>query len=204
LFDQKLGDKTTFSYLIMVLRDQSKFEEAEDLLQEALENDPENESFLFNLGLVLDDQGKSEQADQYMQHVLVVNPRNSEALNYIAYGIVERGGDLERALKLVTEALQIKPRDGYYLDTLGWIYFNQGRYADAVQVLADAAHLLPNDPVIQEHYGDALTAAGDSERAKAVYQQMMKRTAATKGDTEDDEAQKIRDRVQQKLKKLER
>ncbi len=198
LFDRKLGDKTSFSYLILILRDQKKFSEAEGLLRDALDDDPKNESFLFSLGLILDDLDEPEEALATMEQVLAINPRNSDALNYVAYGLSEQGKQLDRALKLVTEALQIKPRDGYYLDTLGWIYFQQGRFADSVQVLADAVQLIDHDPVLLEHYGDALAKVGDTVHAAETYKELLDKGKFSSR-SEEKEVEK---RVRKKLDEL--
>ena len=41
------------------------------------------------------------------------------------------------------------------MDSLGWVYFKQGRYPEAVRELERAIALVPDDPVILEHLGDA-------------------------------------------------
>lgn len=198
LFDRHLGDKTTFAYLILILRDQHKYEEAEDLLRDALDDDPKNESFLFNLGLILEDLKKHREAQEIMEQVLQINPKNSDALNYVAYGLAEAGADLDRAFRLITEALQSKPRDGYFLDTLGWVYYQQGKYADAVQVLADAVQVVGNDGVVLEHYADALARSGDRLKAAEIYNQILE-----KGKFSDSKGRKkVHRRVKDKLESL--
>jgi tetratricopeptide (TPR) repeat protein len=199
LFDRKLGDKTTFSYLVLILRDQRKFSEAEDMLRDALDDDPKNEGLLFNLGLVLDDLKEGEEALAMMQQVIAINPRNSEALNYIAYYLADNGESLDKAIKYSTEALQIKPRDGYYLDTLGWIYFKQGKFSDAVQVLADAVQAIPDDAVILEHYADALFKSGDSKRALEVYQSIFIKAKVSS----EDERKKLYKHITKKISRLQ-
>ena len=198
LFDRKLGDKTTFSYLVLILRDQRKFSEAEDMLRDALDDDPKNEGLLFNLGLVLDDLKEGEEALAMMQQVIAINPRNSEALNYIAYYLADTGESLDKAMKYSTEALQLKPRDGYYLDTLGWIYFKQGKFSDAVQVLADAVQLIADDAVILEHYADALFKSGDPKRALEVYQSILIKAKITS----EEEREKLYKHIKKKISRL--
>lgn len=60
-----------------------------------------------------------------------------------------------------------------FQDTYGWISFRMGREAEALEYLEKAAAGLPNDPLVQEHYGLALAAAGDFEDASSVFQNAL-------------------------------
>ncbi|MGA9825253.1 MAG: tetratricopeptide repeat protein, partial [Methylocystis sp.] len=51
--------------------------------------------------------------------------------------------------------VDLKGRDGYIVDSLGWAYFRLGRYDEAVNELEKAIDLKPSDPVINDHLGDA-------------------------------------------------
>ena len=62
--------------------------------------------------------------------------------------------------------MEIKPEDGYYQDSLGWIYYKMGRFKEAVKFLERANRNLPGDPVVTEHLGDAYFKAG--YRSKAI------------------------------------
>ena len=53
------------------------------------------------------------------------------------------------------KALAIKPDSGYIIDSLGWVYYQKGKFEDAIRHLQKAVSLLPNDPTIAEHLGDA-------------------------------------------------
>jgi len=50
----------------------------------------------------------------------------------------------------VNKALRIDPDNGAYVDSLGWVYYKQGRLAEAEEFLKKAASLM-EDPVIKEH-----------------------------------------------------
>ena len=60
---------------------------------------------------------------------------------------------LERAQKL-------RPYDGAIVDSVGWAYYKLGRYEDAARTLQQAVLLMPEDPTINEHLGDALWKVG--------------------------------------------
>ena len=57
-------------------------------------------------------------------------------------------------MDLIQRALKIKPDSGYIIDSLGWVYYQQGLYHEALKHLETAASLVPNDPTINEHLGD--------------------------------------------------
>lgn len=76
-----------------------------------------------------------------------------------------RGVNLDRALDYVQRALAIEPNDGAYVDTLGWVQFKRGDYEAALTALTRASDLIPADPTINEHVGDALQALGQKREA---------------------------------------
>ena len=50
----------------------------------------------------------------------------------------------------------MRPYDGYIVDSVGWAYYRLGRYDDAAKTLEAAVLLVPGDPTINDHLGDAL------------------------------------------------
>jgi Flp pilus assembly protein TadD len=54
----------------------------------------------------------------------------------------------------------LSPQDGYIIDSVGWAYFRLGRYDDAAEALQTAVQLIPGDPTINDHLGDALWRTG--------------------------------------------
>src|SRR5512141_1722494 len=93
-----------------------------------------------------------------MKALLVVNPDHAEALNFLGYSFAEQGVRLEDAERLVRRALELKPRSGHILDSLGWVLFRRGDVRRAVEVLEEADSLEGPDATILEHLGDAYRA----------------------------------------------
>lgn len=186
------------SYLALILRDAKELEETRDLIKTGLEYFPEDERLLFQYAVVLDDLGEKGESLETMERVIVVNPRNSDALNFIAYSLTEKSGDLNRAEDLVRQALQIRPQDGYYLDTLGWVLFHQGKLEQAEEVLARAVSLADEDIVVLEHYGDVLAKLGKTRLAVNTYKQALE---STPEEPSDEEKEALR-RIESKLESL--
>ena len=109
-----------------------------------------------------------------MKEVLVLQPDHANALNYLAYTYADLGIHLDEAEKLVQKALALKPEDGYITDSLGWVYYKQGRYREALTYLLKAAELVKDDPTILEHVGDAYQKLGQKEKAIEFYRQSLK------------------------------
>jgi tetratricopeptide (TPR) repeat protein len=87
-------------------------------------------------------------------------------MNYLGYMWADKGVNLDEAQRLITQALEIEPDNGAYLDSLGWVYFKQGKYADALAQLRKAEGKLKEpDPTVFEHLGDVLDKLGQREEA---------------------------------------
>jgi Flp pilus assembly protein TadD len=108
----------------------------------------------------------------------------------------ERGENLEQALSLIQRAIAIEPDNGAFVDSLGWVCFQLGRYDEARQHLEWAARLVPDDPTILEHLGDLYVVLQDLERARNTYRQALDLGT---GDSIDELRRKLRTIEQQGL-----
>ena len=142
-------------------------------LERALPLSPDDASLLFDIGVLYDKNGDAETSMEHMRRAVELDPENARALNYLAYTLAERGEDLDEAEALVQRALSIEPNDGYYVDSLGWVYFKTGRFEDAARELERAHALVPEDPIITEHLGDACEKLGDVDRAIRLYRKAL-------------------------------
>jgi Flp pilus assembly protein TadD len=84
----------------------------------------------------------------------------AQVMNYLAYSWVDRGENIDEAFKMLQKAVELAPRDGMIIDSLGWAYYRLGRYDDAVRELEKAVELKAGDPVINDHLGDAYWRVG--------------------------------------------
>ena len=65
---------------------------------------------------------------------------------------------------MLNKAVELRPDDGFIVDSLGWAYYRLGDYGKAVTFLERAVELEPADPVINDHLGDAYWRAGSAAR----------------------------------------
>jgi tetratricopeptide (TPR) repeat protein len=94
-------------------------------------------------------------------------------LNYLGYTYAEQGERLDEAEKLIRRALAIEPDDGFYIDSLGWVYYMRGNYPQAVEELERAIEHAGDDPTVTEHLGDAYEKSGKTRDAIRVYQEAL-------------------------------
>ncbi len=110
--------------------------------------------------------GLFEEAEALFRKAIELDQTTAAAArNYIAYMWAERGEKLEMALTLVQQALAEEPGNGAFLDTLGWIYYMQGRYTEALEQLQKARILVEDDPTVWEHLGDTYLKLNDRSAA---------------------------------------
>jgi len=99
-------------------------------------------------------------AEADFKTALELFPEQPLVLNYLGYSWVDKGVNLDEAFKMLERAVDLKPTDGYIVDSLGWANFKLGRYAEATRQLERAVELKPGDPVVNDHLGDAYWRVG--------------------------------------------
>jgi tetratricopeptide (TPR) repeat protein len=156
-----------------ILRSQKRYPEAIDVLQEAREHLPEDTDILFQLGFLKHELGRPEEALDFMEKVIRINPDHAQALNFVGYTLTEQGRDLDRALILIKKALEIEPENGYFLDSLAWLYFKTQKLDKAWEAISRAVTIQGQDPVIWDHYGDIASSLGKKEKAREAYQRAL-------------------------------
>jgi Flp pilus assembly protein TadD len=172
--------------------------EALATLRAGLAARPRDEELLFALGAAYERAGQPEVAVAQMRALLAVNPDHAEALNFVAYAWAEQGERLDDAERLVRRALELKPRSGHILDSLGWVLFRRGDPRRAVEVLEQAEALAGPDATILEHLGDAYRETARPAEAAQAY----RRALASVGDEPPSDQGKRRASLERKLREL--
>jgi tetratricopeptide (TPR) repeat protein len=166
-----------------------QFDNALGVLRDALRGKPDEIELQFELGSVSERAGDKAGAEKAFLGLLAKHPDHAQTLNYLGYMWAESGTNLERAQEMLTRALNQEPRNGAFVDSLGWIYFRQGKLDLAEKYLTDATQLLPRDATIKEHLGDVFAKRGDTNRALTMYR------AAVTLDPDAKDAEKLRSKI---------
>ena len=130
---------------------------------------PGDRGAMFNLASVYEKRGRWEDSERLLVELHALVPDDAAVCNFYGYLLAEMGKDLEHAEALVRMALAKEPANGYYLDSLGWVYYRRGEYGRAAKELERAVRIVADDPVILEHLGDAYAALSRFPEALAAY-----------------------------------
>ena len=122
------------------------------------------------LGICYEQTDQTQKAETAFGRALELNPNDSGALNYLGYWWADEGRNLKEAMELITKAVQLYPENGYYADSLGWVYFKIGNTKKAVTWLERAVELAPDDAVIHDHLGDVYWHLGRLLEARYKWQ----------------------------------
>jgi tetratricopeptide (TPR) repeat protein len=151
-----------------------QYDAAVTLLKDAIKAKPDEIDLQFELGSAYERAGNKAEAEKMFQQILEKHPDNTQTLNYLGYMWAESGVNLERAQAMLQKAVAAEPRNGAYIDSLGWVYFRQGKLDLAEKFLTDATRLLPRDATVHEHLGDVLAKRGQVGRALDLYRAALK------------------------------
>jgi len=128
------------------------FETALELTQtDPLQSTILSPRFYFWYGIALDQSGQTDEAVKQFENCIRLDPTYADALNYLAYLWSTQGVRLEEAAHYIQSALELDPGNAAYLDTWGWVLYQQGAYSQALELLLEADQLRPGDPEILEH-----------------------------------------------------
>lgn len=150
----------------MQLRNHKKAAQSlKDGLEFVVDNKALMMDFYSNMGdayFYLKDYPKSDKA---FDDALKINADNTYVLNNYAYYLSLRKENLDKAEKLSKKTNELTPNNRNYMDTYGWILYQQKKYKEAEEWLSAAAKIGPPKADILEHYGDVLYKLDKTEEA---------------------------------------
>lgn len=153
-----------------ILRAHEIYDEAETIYSQGIDTiaelEPQHWLLMYFRGITRERLGKWDMAEADFRKALELNENQPLVLNYLGYSLVDQGLKLDEALEMIKTAVELRPTDGYIVDSLGWVYFRLGRYEEAVKELERAIELRPADPVINDHLGDAYWMVGRRNEAR--------------------------------------
>ncbi len=130
-----------------------------------------------------------EKSDKALDDALKINADNFYVLNNYAYYLSQRKEQLEKAEKLSKRSLELKPNEGNFMDTYGYVLFLEGKYIQAEEWLKKATELYPKKAGILERYADCLLKLNKVNEAIRYYE-----LAIEAGGNKEKLTQKIKDK----------
>ncbi len=124
-------------------------------------------------GVAYERLGNWNKAEKDLLSSLNAKPDQAYVINYLAYSWIEKGIKIEQSLKMLEKANNLKSNDPYIIDSLGWALFKLKRYKDAKQHLQLAVKLMPEDPIVNDHFGDVLWKNGEKIQARYYWNYVL-------------------------------
>ena len=133
---------------------------------------------------------KYKQSDIDLINSLKIVPNDPYVTNYLAYSWLERNHKIDEALNMLKEAYEQKKNDPYIIDSIGWANYLIKDFQKAEKYLLRALELMPNDPIVNDHYGDILWMLNRKIQARYFWNNALKQE-----DTEKEMKKKIEEKL---------
>ncbi len=124
--------------------------------------------------------GEYEKSDKDLLMSLNIEPNDAYVLNYLAYSWLERDYKIDEALDMLKIAYELESNDPYIIDSIGWAYYLIEDYSKAEKFLQRAVELMPEDPIVNDHYGDILWKLDQKIQARYFWKNVLKMKKAEK------------------------
>lgn len=131
-------------------------------------------------GMAFERSDKWNLAEKDLLMSLKVLPKEPYVMNYLAYSWVEKNKNIETALNMLREANRIKKNDGYITDSLGWALYKLKNFSEAKLYLEKAIILMPQDPIVNDHFADCLWMNNNKIQARYFWKNVLKLKNADK------------------------
>ncbi len=128
---------------------------------------------LYRRGGAYERLGEYSKSDKDLMKSLKIEPDNAYVLNYLAYSWLERNYKINDAMKMLEIAYEQEPDDAFIIDSIGWAYYLTGNYEKAEELLKKAIKIMPDDPIVNDHYGDILWNLNRKIEAKYYWESVL-------------------------------
>lgn len=161
-------------YLIegQLLHEEELYVAAMDLYSEGLQEFPSHSDLLYARALMAEEIDRIDLLEADLKLILAEDPENASALNALGYTLADHNSRIEEALGYIKKALEIRPDDPAVMDSMGWVQFRMGNFAESETYLRKAYGILP-DAEIAGHLVELLWAQGNYDEANKVMGKML-------------------------------
>jgi tetratricopeptide (TPR) repeat protein len=144
------------------------------ILNNLIENTEIKSDILFRRGSSYERLKKYKKADKDLIHSLEIDPDDAYVLNYLAYSWLERDYKIDEAIQMLENAYKTENNDPYIIDSLGWAYYLVDDFKKAEKFMKRAVELMPDDPIVNDHYGDILWKLNRKIQARYFWSVVLK------------------------------
>lgn len=166
-------------YLLGELRtNRSEIQEAIDSIGRGIElskgTNRENWDSYFLRGQLYYYMGIWEKAEADWWKSLEISPDNALVQNNLGYTLADLNIKLDEAEELITAALEAEPDNGYYVDSMGWVLYRQGKLEEALEYLQRSDRIIPHQAEVIDHIAEVYWVMGEEELAKREWERALK------------------------------
>ncbi|MEK9534615.1 MAG: tetratricopeptide repeat protein, partial [Halieaceae bacterium] len=130
---------------------------------------PRSFSLLYGRAMVHEAEGQLGAMEEDLRSILAQDPDHAATLNALGYTLTNHTNRYEEAADLIERALVLSPGDPAILDSLGWVYYKLGQFAQSEALLRQAHRAFP-DPEVAAHLGEVLWIQGKEIEAQDIWQ----------------------------------
>ncbi len=153
----------------LLFREYDRYAEAKQVLDEGLEQFPDQPDLLYNRGLVTAKMNRLDLHERDMRKLIEIEPDNAHAYNAFGYVLADKTDRLEEAMALIKKANALLPDNPFILDSMGWVHFRLGNTSKAIEYLMLALDAR-QDAEIAAHLGEVLWVTGSREEARKIWE----------------------------------
>jgi tetratricopeptide (TPR) repeat protein len=156
-----------------LMREAKAYKESFDILKAALDADADNPDLLYDIALAAEKLDRIDVAETSLRRLIALKPDHAQAYNALGYTLADRTDRLAEARDYIEKALKLLPEDPFILDSMGWVEYRLGNYAEGLQYLQRAFDQRP-DPEIAAHLGEVLWVKGKKGEAEKVWRDSLR------------------------------
>jgi len=156
--------------------EKKQFQEAKDILEELLKNNPEDINVLYNLGMCYTELNKTQQSIEMLNKCVELAPKHANACVALSFAYVKEN-NLTKAKEFLLKALEINPDNSFALKNLGGIWGKLGDILKALYFLKKSYDLNTDDPFTVDGLGVTYQEIGDFENADKCFRKTLEMNA---------------------------
>jgi Tfp pilus assembly protein PilF len=153
---------------------QRKLDAARQEFENVVKREPKSVVGHTMIGMIYDAQKNTAEAEKAYLKALEIDPKAAVAANNLAWLMCEQNRSLDAALELAKTALSVLPDEPNVNDTLGWLYFKNGNYQEAITALSNSVLKDPKRYDTRYHLGMAYVRFGDLQKGREHLREALK------------------------------
>jgi tetratricopeptide (TPR) repeat protein len=137
------------------------------VLDAGLKQFPDQSELLYDSAMMADKLKRYDDMEVRLRRIMALKPDHAQAHNALAYSFAERNVNISEARRLIDKAHALSPNDPAIMDSVGWVYFREGKYVEAETWLR-RAYDKQKDGEIAAHLAEVLFIVNRHQEARAL------------------------------------